>query len=219
MAQVAQIQPSPSRMSSRKNKLQQSQKAKKLDPESLSIVNTAQNIANYYIPYHLRSNCKHDLLNGLPKDFLIPPAQPSETYIHLSMLCTKMEKHSGSFFEELPTVMKLKCDNAKSVFMNVCSKVFCDNIINWGRVVSVFTLGGVFAVHFVNKGQLDIVKKIPSWIEEIVEKQLTGWIKEQGGWDKIKSSEGNSTNTSWTSYVTVGGFVAAAGVILLGLRK
>lgn len=220
MAQTVQTPSSSPMILTRNSKRLLSQK-NKVDPDKVSIVNTGLSIANYYIPYHLRSNCEHESLRGLPKHFVIPPAQTPETYIHVANLCSRMEKSSAAFFEGLPQHMKLRHDNAKLVFMNVSNKVLCNDGINWGRVVSIYTLGGAFAVHFVNKGQLDIVKKIPGWIEEVIEKHLTGWILEQGGWESIKKSCGNDNgaNLSWSSYVTVG-VVAAAGFFLLGgLRK
>lgn len=138
-------------------------------------------IANYYIPYHLRDTCKQDSLRGLPKSYLIPPAQPAEVCSYVAKLCTKLEKESCSFFENLPNQMNLRQDNAKNTFMRICKQV-CQDGINWGRIMTVYALAGVFAVHFVNKGQVQLVTKIPSWIKEVVEKHLVDWLVQEGGW-------------------------------------
>lgn len=187
------------------------------DPDQKSVIEMSFAVANYYIPYHLRDTCKQDSLRGLPKHYLIPPAQPSETFTHVTKLCTQMEQDSSSFFEGLPQRMNLRAENAKATFMSLSKRVVCHDGINWGRIMSIYTLGGAFAVHFVNKGQIHIVPKIAYWIQEVVEKHLVDWIIQEGGWDNISKKCGD-TQSSWTSYVTVGVF-AAAGILMLGFRK
>ena len=131
----------------------------KLDPVVSCIVNQGHNIANYYIPYYIRRNCKHECLKGLPKTFVVPPSQPSELYLAIEKIASNMEQSNNTFFDSLPNHLKLKNDtvSVKQSFMRICHQIYSTGI-NWGRVVSVFVLGGVLAVHFVNKGQLEIVK-------------------------------------------------------------
>lgn len=152
------------------------------DSDRESVVNMSLTIANYYIPFHLRDTCVQDSLRGLPKNWLIPPVQPTETCSRVAKLCTQMEKESCSFFENIPNQMNLKQDNAKVTFMRLGKSVFCHDGINLGRIMAVYALAGVFAVHFVNKGQTQVVTKIPSWIKELVEKHLADWIVKKGGW-------------------------------------
>ncbi|XP_066912616.1 bcl-2-like protein 2 [Clytia hemisphaerica] len=192
-----------------------------IDTKLLSIINNGYNIAKYYIPYHLRCSCKHELLQGLPKSFVVPPAQPPELYLRVATFSYGMEKKFEAFFEQIPTHMKLKNENAKEIFISLCRRVVSSDV-NWGRVISIFTVGGAFAVHFVNKGQLDIVKSIPGWVQEVLEttEGLPEWIQEQGGWEKLSlRSKDDLNNASWSSYVTVGFGVAAAGMLLFGLSK
>jgi len=180
MTQICPTSTSSPVMFSKKNKQLITQN-EKLDPEISCIVKKGLNIANYYIPYHLRSNCKHESLRGLPKTFLVPPSQPSELYLAIGKLASSMEHKNSTFFDGLPNHLKLKNDTAKQSFMRICKQIYSGGI-NWGRVVTVLVLGGAFAVHFVNKGQLEIVKNIPIWIKEVIEIELSDWIKNQGGW-------------------------------------
>lgn len=156
---------------------------KKINPELLPIVKMSYNLALYYIPYHLRCRCEHESLKGLPKDYVVPPEQPPELYTRVADFSYHMEKRFVSFFEKVPNHTKVKHENAKQIFISLCRKVL-NSDVNWGRLISIYTLGGSFAVHFVNTGKKDLVKNIPSWIEEVIEttEGLAQWIKNQGGW-------------------------------------
>ena len=158
----------------------------KTDPELVPIVNMTLSLASYCIPYYLRSCCKHESLKGLPKSFVVPPTQPPELYLRVASFSYSMKQRFSSFFEQVPTHIKLKNGNAKQVFISLCQQVVASGI-NWGRLISIFTLGGSFAVHFVNTGQLDMVKNIPSWIQEVIETTdgIAPWIQKQGGWVRI----------------------------------
>ena len=153
----------------------------KIDPELIPIVDMGYKLASYYIPYHLRYRCKHESLQGLPKNYVVPPQQPPELYLRVADMCCQMEKRFTSFFEQVPNHMAKK--KPKQVFISLCHSVLKSDV-NWGRIISIFTLGGSFAVHFVNTGELDMVKSIPSWIQEVIEKTegLAQWIQNQGGW-------------------------------------
>ena len=162
-------------------------KCKKINPELQSIVKMSLNLALYYIPYHLRCRCEHDSLKGLPKDYVVPPEQTPELHKRVADFSNQMEQRFASFFEQVPNHTKVKNENAKQVFISLCRKVL-NSDVNWGRLISIYTLGGSFAVHFVNTGKKDLVKSIPSWIEEVIEttEGLAQWIKTQGGWVRNK---------------------------------
>jgi len=197
------------------------QRKEKLDPELSQILKTSLDLATYYIPYHLRCCCKHELLKGLPQNYVVPPANPPELYLRVASFSYGMEKRFSSFFEQVPSHMNIKDENSKFVFISLCKRVVSSDI-NWGRVMTIFAVGGALAVHFVNKGKLDIVKLIPSWIAEVFEtaEGLSQWIKEQGGWESLSlRSKDDVNNASWSPIVTTVGVVAAAGMLFLGLRK
>lgn len=150
-------------------------------PEKL-IIDKAEAIATYFIPYHLRRSVEHRKLQGLPKHYLIPPQQPPELYTFIASVCTNLEQDNSDFFHNLPESLNLQANNAKAVFISLCKTVFADETINWGRVLSIFTLAATFAVYFTKKSQLNVVTKIPKWLSEVIENELVDWIVEQGGW-------------------------------------
>ena len=147
-----------------------------------NIVEKSFAIANYYVPYHLRCSVPHKSLWGLPKQYLVPPQNPPELFTFIAKLCTQMENENCSFFNGLPDRVNLNSENAEALFLSVSKETFSDKIVNWGRVVSIYTLAGTFAVHFITKGQLSVVKKIPCWVQEFVDEELADWIEDQGGW-------------------------------------
>lgn len=193
------------------------------NPEWLKIVEKSLAIATYYIPYHLRNSFKQESLRGLPKHFLIPPNQPPELFKFVEKLCTQLLENNSSFFSGLPGKVGLKVENAKTVFFSLCKETFADKVINWGRVITVFALAGLFAAHFVSKGQLSTVVKIPVWVQEFVDQELVDWIAEQGGWEDLqnKLSGDKECLPTWTHAIAFGSVAVAAGYLLLasGLGK
>lgn len=156
---------------------------KKVNPELLPIVTMSYNLALYYIPYHLRCRCEQNSLKGLPKDYIVPPEQPPELYMRVADFSYSVEKRFASFFKQVPSYTKVKNGNAKQIFIALCRQVLNADV-NWGRLISIYTLGGAFAVHFVNTGQKDLVKDIPFWIKEVIEttEDVAQWINKKGGW-------------------------------------
>ena len=150
--------------------------------EHIAIINTAFAIAMYYIPYHLRNSVNQENLRGLPKQYLIPPHQPSHLFTTVAKLCSNMELENAVFFKGLPDRVKLHPNNAQTVFMNVAQETFADGKINWGRVLAIYTLAGCMSLHFLLIHELVIVKSIPYWVKDFVRLNLADWIHEQGGW-------------------------------------
>jgi len=188
------------------------------DPELDRVSETAFAIVTYYIPYNLRNSLPQESLRGLPKSYLIPPKQPPELFTLIAKLCTVMIEDHSSFFEALPERLNLPNDYSKTVFIGLCKQTFTDKKINWGRIVSIFTMAGSFAVYFVKKGQLSLAQKIPLWVQEFVDEDLSDWIIEQGGWDDMYnklSRKGATTSANWSKTLMLGSVVAAAGYLFL----
>ncbi|XP_065674408.1 apoptosis regulator BAX [Hydra vulgaris] len=191
--------------------------------EKKSIINTAFAIAMYYIPFHLRSSVSQENLRGLPKQYLIPPQQPSHLFTTVAKLCSNMELDNAFFFKGLPNRVNLNSHNAQAVFMNVAKETFADGTKNWGRVLAIYTLAGCMSLHFLLQNELVIVKSIPYWVKEFVSIHLADWIEKQGGWDDLpkKLSDDSNNQSSWSKVIAVGGVVAAtAGLFLFstGMR-
>nr|XP_046270548.1 apoptosis regulator BAX-like [Scatophagus argus] len=102
---------------------------------------------------------------------------------------------------------------SKDVFMKVAREIFSDGKFNWGRVVALF----YFACRLVIKALLtqipDIIRTIISWTMDYLQEHVINWIREQGGWDGIRSYFGTPT------WQTVGVFLAGVLTTVLVIRK
>lgn len=190
------------------------------DPRQ-KIVDKAEALATYFIPYHLRRAVEHHKLQGLPKHYLIPPQHPSPLCTFVADICTTLGEENADFFDNLPDSMNLRQHNARDVYMSVCRSVFADGVVNWGRVMSLLTLAATFAVHFTLRGELCVVVKIPCWLGEVVDELLAEWIHKQGGWEDVQRSLStkNERSNNWSKVFAYGAMMATAGLLLFSIRK
>ncbi|XP_020788830.1 apoptosis regulator BAX [Boleophthalmus pectinirostris] len=101
----------------------------------------------------------------------------------------------------------------KDIFMKVAIEIFSDGKFNWGRVVALF----YFACRLVIKALLthvpDIIRTIISWTLDYLREHVINWIRDQGGWEGIRSHFGTPT------WQTVGVFLAGVLTTVLVIRK
>lgn len=101
----------------------------------------------------------------------------------------------------------------KDMFIRVAVEIFSDGKFNWGRVVALF----YFACRLVIKALVtnipDIIRTIISWTMEYLRDHVINWIREQGGWEGIRSHFGTPT------WQTVGVFLAGVLTTVLVIRK
>ncbi|CAL8285599.1 unnamed protein product [Boreogadus saida] len=102
---------------------------------------------------------------------------------------------------------------SKDVFLNVAREIFSDGVFNWGRVVALF----YFACRMVIKALMtrvpDIIRTIISWTMDYLSENVMNWIREQGGWEGIRSYFGTP------SWQTIGVFLAGVLAAALVMRK
>uniref|UniRef100_A0A3B5KB30 BCL2 associated X, apoptosis regulator n=1 Tax=Takifugu rubripes TaxID=31033 RepID=A0A3B5KB30_TAKRU len=101
----------------------------------------------------------------------------------------------------------------KDMFMKVALEIFSDGKFNWGRVVALF----YFACRLVIKALVthvpDIIRTIISWTMDYLQEHVVNWIREQGGWEGIRSYFGTPT------WQTIGVFLAGVLTTVLVIRK
>ncbi|XP_028311666.1 apoptosis regulator BAX-like [Gouania willdenowi] len=101
----------------------------------------------------------------------------------------------------------------KDIFLRVAVEIFSDGRFNWGRVVALF----YFACRLVIKALVtkvpDIIRTIISWTIDYLREHVINWIREQGGWEGIRSYFGTPT------WQTVGVFLAGVLTTVLVIRK
>ncbi|XP_021480594.1 apoptosis regulator BAX isoform X2 [Oncorhynchus mykiss] len=102
---------------------------------------------------------------------------------------------------------------SQEVFMRVACEIFSDGKFNWGRVVALF----YFACRLVIKALLtkvpDIIRTIITWATDYLRDHVINWIREQGGWEGIRSYFGTPT------WQTVGVFLAGVLTTVLVIRR
>ncbi|KAM8845725.1 apoptosis regulator BAX-like isoform 1-T1 [Spinachia spinachia] len=101
----------------------------------------------------------------------------------------------------------------KDVFLKVAIEIFSDGKFNWGRVVALF----YFACRLVIKALVtqvpDIIRTIICWTMDYLRENVINWIREQGGWEGIRSHLGTPT------WQTLGVFLAGVLTTVLVIRK
>ncbi|XP_013878959.1 apoptosis regulator BAX [Austrofundulus limnaeus] len=102
---------------------------------------------------------------------------------------------------------------SKDVFMRVAIEIFSDGKFNWGRVVALF----YFACRLVIKALItklpDIIRTIITWTMDYLRDNVIGWIRDQGGWEGIRSHFGTPT------WQTVGVFLAGVLTTVIVIRR
>ena len=149
------------------------------------IVNDGYSLTVDYVSHRLRNKFEQNKLNGLPRKFLIPQSPISASSSTLRKLATLMEAEHPDLFESLCTTLGITPNTAHPTFVGVAQEIFQAGI-NWGRIVALFTFGGVVAHHFVEIQRLEMVQRIVEWIADFIEHNLLTWIRENGGWVSCK---------------------------------
>lgn len=139
-----------------------------------------------YISYRLRSKFEQSRLKGLPREFLIPQTPTNTSASTLRKLATLMEAEHPDLFESLCTTLGITPVTAYPTFVGVAQEIFQAGT-NWGRIVALFTFGGVVAHHFVETQRPEMAQRIVEWIVSFIADNLLTWIRENGGWVSCKS--------------------------------
>ncbi|XP_066564837.1 apoptosis regulator BAX isoform X2 [Amia ocellicauda] len=93
---------------------------------------------------------------------------------------------------------------SKEVFIQVACQIFSDGKFNWGRVVALFYFACRLVIKALVTNVPDFIRTIISWTVDYLREHLLSWIREQGGWEGIRSYFGTP---AWQ----------AAGVFLAGV--
>ena len=145
------------------------------------IIEEAFSLTLDYISYRLRSKFEQSRLKGLPRQFLIPQSPTNASTSTLRKLATHMEAEHPDLFESLCTTLGITPVSAYPTFVGVAQEIFQAET-NWGRIVALFTFGGVLAHHFVENQRPEMVQHIVEWIVTFITGNLLTWIRENGGW-------------------------------------
>uniref|UniRef100_A0A9J7ZHQ3 BCL2 associated X, apoptosis regulator a n=1 Tax=Cyprinus carpio carpio TaxID=630221 RepID=A0A9J7ZHQ3_CYPCA len=101
----------------------------------------------------------------------------------------------------------------QEVFMKVAREIFSDGKFNWGRVVALFYFACRLVIKAITNKIRDIIRTIISWTMSYIQEHVINWIREQGGWEGIRSYFGTPT------WQTIGVFLAGVLTTVVVIRK
>lgn len=175
-----------------------------------------------YVGFRLRSKFKQSCLRGLPREYLVPPSNPSAKATNLRTLAMNLEGQHDELFQQICLKVDLSEFQAEENFRNIATEIFSTGM-NWGRVVSLITFAGAVAHHFVEQERPEMVCEVVQWLCDFIRAHLVCWIIENGGWDGfVGHFNGDKPPKSfWTGVLAMGavGAVGAAGFTFLALTK
>ncbi|XP_051995231.1 BCL2 associated X, apoptosis regulator a [Xyrauchen texanus] len=106
-----------------------------------------------------------------------------------------------------------KLQPTKDVFIKVACEIFSDGKFNWGRVVALFYFACRLVIKAISTKIPDIIRTIIRWTMSYIQEHIINWIREQGGWEGIRSYFGTPT------WQTIGVFLAGVLTTVLVIRK
>ncbi|XP_055048063.1 apoptosis regulator BAX isoform X5 [Misgurnus anguillicaudatus] len=123
----------------------------------------------------------------------------------------------NGFFAMETAMLRMLNDTAlqptKDVFVKVALEIFSDGKFNWGRVVALFYFACRLVIKAITTKIPDIIRTIISWTMSYIQEHVINWIREQGGWEGIRSYFGTPT------WQTIGVFLAGVLTTVLVIRK
>ncbi|XP_041867594.1 apoptosis regulator BAX-like [Melanotaenia boesemani] len=104
-------------------------------------------------------------------------------------------------------------DPTSDMFIKVAREIFSDGKFNWGRVVALFYFACRLVIKALIKNIPDIIRTIITWTMDYLREHVANWIREQGGWEGIRSYFGTPT------WQTLAVFLAGVLTAFLVIRK
>ncbi|XP_061416014.1 apoptosis regulator BAX isoform X1 [Lethenteron reissneri] len=105
-------------------------------------------------------------------------------------------------------IRNMPIESPRELFMRVAIQIFADGTFNWGRVVALFYFAYRLVMKAYSRQLLDIVKTIISWAVDFIRENVIQWIREQGGWEGVRTYFGTQTWHSLTMFAA-GALVSA----------
>ena len=97
----------------------------------------------------------------------------------------------NNFIDQVPV------HSTREIFLKVCTQIFQDGDLNWGRVVALFYFAYRLIMRTLAKGMDSIpwVRDMLKWAGDFLVKNIAHWVYNKGGWQMIKEWFGPSNQT------------------------
>lgn len=66
--------------------------------------------------------------------------------------------------------------------LNAVAKDLLKNGINWGKIISIYTIAGGLAVDIIRQGHYDYLPRLIEGTVDVIEDDLVTWLMDNGGW-------------------------------------
>ncbi|XP_030554387.1 bcl-2-related ovarian killer protein homolog B [Drosophila novamexicana] len=103
---------------------------------------------------------------------------------------------------------ELEDSDMAPMLLNLVAKDLFRSSITWGKIISIFSVCGGFAIDCVRQGHYDYLQTLVDGLAEIIEDDLVYWLIDNGGWlglqKHIRPHVGEFTFLGWlTLFVTI----------------
>lgn len=112
------------------------------------------------------------------------PSVESRSFSHeVILLCTEeIRRKNKDNFEGMCTLLELSTSSLYSSVQQIFRAMFADNIINWGRILSLLAFGRHLAQHCSKNCVGKVTESLTAWITTFICTRLQAWIVDHGGW-------------------------------------
>ena len=121
-------------------------------------------------------------------------------------------------FEDILSRLGLTNDNLSETYHIIVREMFIDGV-NWGRILAFLVFSGSLAVHCAREDMGNRIGDVIEWTEDDIERTVSRWVLEQGGWRAFVDHFDDGT---WTidspQYILAGILLILAGGLYL-LKK
>ncbi|XP_054883079.1 bcl-2-like protein 1 [Poeciliopsis prolifica] len=154
-----------------------------------------------------------------------PPAGVEVVKSVLKDAAEEFERLYTQSFKHLSLQLDITPYMAYHSFKTVLDELFKGGV-NWGRVVAMFTFGGILCVDCVQKNMSELVFRIAEWMTTYLDEQLNTWIQSQGGWDRFANlygqdaaAEGRRFRETLNKWLLVGVALLTGALLVVFVAK
>ena len=110
-------------------------------------------------------------------------AKPTSSHAAtLKRTVDKVSTRHQSVFINVAQKLEITEENFEDVFINVVEKMFTNNQLNWGIIVTIYAFGGHIARYLKRSGMVDLLPRLKQVLSDYIITRLGPWIDHKGGW-------------------------------------
>ncbi|XP_068814458.1 bcl-2-related protein A1 isoform X2 [Struthio camelus] len=144
--------------------------------------------AEFYYVYYLA----HDYLQYVLQESHLGPAQTRVAHVLRNIASSLQDQTEEALRPFLDRIDITSVDVAKRIFNGVMEEKFADGNTNWGRIMTIFTFGGLLTKKLQEHGvQLtgEEKERISYFITEYIINNKAEWIDANGGWKNLEGGK------------------------------